>query len=58
MRPRRRRVSRPHKITGTMAFMFESRHVLNPTQWAMTTPLLQSDYDACWDGFTKAELPK
>ena len=49
---------KPHRIDGTMAFMFESRHVLKPTQWAMRTPLLQLDYDTCWDGFTKAELPK
>jgi homogentisate 1,2-dioxygenase len=41
-----------------MAFMFESRHVLRPTRWAMATPLLQPDYDACWDGFAKAQLPE
>ncbi len=46
----------PQKITGSMAFMFESRHVLRPTRWAMATPLLQPDYDACWDGFAKAQL--
>ncbi len=49
---------KPHKIDGTMAFMFEARHVLKPTKWAMQTPLLQLDYDACWDGFTKAQMPK
>ena len=49
---------KPHKIDGTMAFMFESRWVLNPTEWAMQTPLLQLDYDDCWQGFKKAELPK
>ncbi len=48
----------PHRIDNTMAFMFESRHVLRPTPWAMATPLRQDDYDTCWDGFTKAELPK
>lgn len=48
----------PHKITESMAFMFESRHVLVPTRWAMDTPLRQPDYDACWDGFPKAQLEK
>ena len=48
---------KPHKIENTMAFMFESRWPLRPTEWALKTPLLQSDYDACWDGFEKAKLP-
>ena len=48
---------KPHKIDGTMAFMFESRWALRPTDWALSTPLLQTDYDACWDGFEKAKLP-
>jgi homogentisate 1,2-dioxygenase len=49
---------KPHKIDGTMAFMFESRLPLIPTMWSMETPLLQYDYDHCWDDFKKAELPK
>jgi homogentisate 1,2-dioxygenase len=48
----------PHKIENTMAFMFESRWVLRPTEHAMRTPLLQADYDGCWNGFTKAELAR
>lgn len=47
----------PHKIDNTMAFMFESRLPLVPTDWAMTTPTLQADYDAAWTGFAKARLP-
>ena len=47
----------PHKIDGTMAFMFESRWVFAPTAYAMETPTLQSEYDACWGGFEKARLP-
>jgi homogentisate 1,2-dioxygenase len=47
----------PHKIEDTMAFMFESRLPFTPTRWAMETPLLQGDYDACWTGFAKAQLP-
>jgi len=49
---------RPHKIEDTMAFMFESRWVLRPTRFAAETPLAQADYDACWAGFPKAELPR
>ncbi len=47
----------PVKLDDTLAFMFESRWVFRPTAWAMDTPLLQTDYDACWDGFPKAQLP-
>lgn len=47
----------PHKIENTMAFMFESAHVIRPTRWASETPLLQRDYDYCWQGFRKAQLP-
>ncbi len=47
----------PEKIDGTMAFMFESRWPFSPTKWAMETDTLQPDYDGCWAGFDKAELP-
>jgi homogentisate 1,2-dioxygenase len=47
----------PHKIENTMAFMFESRLPFVPTDWAMTTPTLQADYDAAWTNFAKAALP-
>src|SRR5204862_7417409 len=39
---------KPVKLDDTLAFMFESRHVLRPTAWAMGTPLLQADYDGVW----------
>lgn len=48
---------RPHKIEDTMAFMFESRWIIALTQFAADGSLLQPDYDQCWAGFTKAELP-
>jgi len=48
---------KPHKIDGTMAFMFESCFAIKPTQWALETNLLQPDYDDCWKDFTKAQLP-
>ncbi|WP_188062483.1 homogentisate 1,2-dioxygenase [Sphingobium sp. KCTC 72723] len=47
----------PQKIDNGMAFMFESRLPFCTTGWAMQTPLLQPDYDACWTGFAKAQLP-
>lgn len=47
----------PHRIKDTMAFMIESRMPFRPTRWAMETPLLQAGYDACWQGFPKAQLP-
>ena len=48
----------PHKIDGTMAFMFESRWVVRPTRWASETPLVQLDYDAVWNDFPKARPPR
>jgi homogentisate 1,2-dioxygenase len=48
----------PHKIDGTLAFMFETRWVIAPTRAAMESPLLEQDYDACWADLTKATLPK
>jgi len=47
----------PHKIEGTMAFMFESRYPFQPTAWSLETSLLQPDYDDCWHGFRKAQVP-
>ena len=48
---------KPHKIEGTMAFMFETRHPIRLTRWAAETPTAQLDYDAVWNGFPKARLP-
>ncbi|WP_374576855.1 homogentisate 1,2-dioxygenase [Phenylobacterium sp.] len=47
----------PHRIEDTMAFMFESRWVIRPTRFAIETPLVQLDYDDCWEGFAKAQVP-
>jgi homogentisate 1,2-dioxygenase len=40
----------PVKIENGMAFMFETRLVIRPTQFALGTTALQSDYDAAWAG--------
>ncbi len=49
---------KPHKIDGTLAFMFESRHVIRPTRTALESPALQDDYDDCWSDFPNAVLPQ
>jgi homogentisate 1,2-dioxygenase len=45
--------SRPVHITGTMAFMFETRAVIRPTRFALESRLLQGDYSRVW-----RDLPK
>lgn len=47
---------KPHKITDTMAFMFETRMPIRVTKWAQETPLMQLDYDDCWTGFEKGRV--
>ena len=47
----------PQHIENTLAFMFESRWIIRPTRFALETPLLQEDYDDCWQGFAKAHCP-
>ena len=47
---------KPHKIENTLAFMFESRYVFEPTAFAMATPELQNDYDEAWKGFEGAKI--
>ena len=41
----------PQKIADTLAFMFETRLVIQPTAFALQTEALQRDYDQCWSGF-------
>ena len=43
----------PYYLGDTLAFMFETRMVCRPTRFALETPALQRDYDACWAGFPK-----
>jgi homogentisate 1,2-dioxygenase len=47
----------PHYLAGTLAFMFEGRHVFEPTAHAVASPALDRDYDAAWAGFEKARVP-
>lgn len=43
----------PVKLADTMAFMFETRFVCRPTQFALETDLRQPDYYECWQGLKK-----
>jgi len=43
----------PDRYENTMAFMLESRYVIQPTKWALETELRQRDYIKCWDGIKK-----
>jgi len=48
---------KPEKIADSMAFMFETRHVIRVTRWAVETPLRQADYGRVWSGFARAQVP-
>jgi homogentisate 1,2-dioxygenase len=43
----------PHKLAGTMAFMFETRFPQRVTAYASQSPKLDRDYQDCWAGLTK-----
>jgi homogentisate 1,2-dioxygenase len=44
---------KPVKLSGTLAFMFETRFPQKVTAYAATAPTLQPDYADCWEGLTK-----
>ena len=46
----------PHKLTDTLAFMFETRWPIRVTEWAQSTPTMQLDYDDVWRGFAKGDV--
>jgi len=46
-------LSKPHVITDTMAFMFETRWVLSPTAQAVESAQRQADYYRCWQGLRR-----
>jgi len=45
--------SRPHKVTDTMAFMFETHKPIVATGYALASPQLQGNYQDCWAGIQK-----
>jgi homogentisate 1,2-dioxygenase len=46
----------PQYLADTLAFMFESRYLFEPTAFAMSSPALDRDYDKVWSGFPKANV--
>ena len=50
--------SKPNYIQDTMAFMFESRGVIRPTQQALDAGHRQRDYQACWAGLRSHFKPE
>src|SRR5215510_3222858 len=51
-------VLKPQKLSGTMAFMFETRYPLSPTAFASKLELLDQGYPDCWKGLKKNFDPK
>jgi len=47
----------PRYLANTLAFMFESRYVFEPTVHAMQSPTLDRRYDDVWNGFAPAKAP-
>ena len=43
----------PERYENTLAFMFESRYVIEPTKHAMEWEHLQHDYRDCWQSIAK-----
>jgi homogentisate 1,2-dioxygenase len=43
----------PHKLTNTLAFMFETRFPQRVTEFAATSSALQPQYADCWKGFER-----
>jgi homogentisate 1,2-dioxygenase len=46
-------LSKPMYVRDTMAFMFETRHVIRPTRAALESAQLQAEYFRCWEGLRK-----
>ena len=45
----------PVKMENTLAFMFETRHVIQPTRFAMTNEILEKDYWQCWQDIPRRD---
>jgi homogentisate 1,2-dioxygenase len=44
---------KPERLSGSLAFMFESRLPQHLTDYATSLPTLQKDYADCWSGLRK-----
>ena len=50
--------TKPEYLSGTMAFMFETRGILRPTPQALGLAQLQPDYDECWRTLPRRFTPE
>ncbi|PKI37681.1 hypothetical protein CRG98_041974 [Punica granatum] len=48
----------PHKLTDTMAFMFESCLIPRVCPWALDSPAIDPDYYKCWIGLKSHFSPE
>jgi len=46
-------LGKPTYVRDTIAFMFETRHVIRPTRAALESAQLQAEYFRCWQGLRK-----
>jgi len=44
---------KPHYLSDTLAFMFETRFVAHPTEFALRSAQLQHEYYTCWQDLKK-----
>ena len=44
---------KPQRLSGTLAFMFESRYIIRPTKFAMDCAEMQREYSEVWEGLKK-----
>jgi homogentisate 1,2-dioxygenase len=51
-------LAKPDVIRDTMAFMFESRHVMRPVAQALAATHRQVEYTACWQGLVPHFTPE
>ena len=51
-------LAKPDVITGTMAFMFETQAVIQPTRQALESDTRQGDYQQCWQGLQRHFTPR
>jgi homogentisate 1,2-dioxygenase len=47
------KVLQPERLSGTLAFMFETRYPLVPTGYASTLKLMDGDYPQVWEGLDR-----
>ena len=48
---------KPHRLSNTLAFMFETRFPQHVTRWAAEAPTLQKSYPGVWHGLRKHFRP-